>query len=239
MSYYKGEKVKTFIINSQKNAITHSPDNLLQTYINFEGRGTELPLSYSTFEKTLLTTFINSKTILSTNIDYKADEGENPRQLECSQMVQLCNIIAEEMLIGKYDAEIGTYRVEKKIATGAGDSIPDDHLAACRLFREDVMYNWVQYIYFLLDHQFSFRGTKYDKANLFQQKLTDVMWNQIRLFVKRLHELPLWRDRSMSSTIFGGKQNYAYWEKIFGDGTAPDGTRVLAQPLNFVEMISE
>lgn len=58
----ENEKVKYFhkvyIINSQKNAITRSPENKLQSYINFEGRGNSLPLSYSTFEKTLLSAFV-------------------------------------------------------------------------------------------------------------------------------------------------------------------------------------
>ena len=55
VNHFKGERgnVKLYIINSQKNSITRNPENLLQSYINFEGRGNDLPLSYSTFEKTL------------------------------------------------------------------------------------------------------------------------------------------------------------------------------------------
>ena len=53
-NHFRGERgnVKLYIINSQKNAITRNPENKLQSYINFDGRGTSLPLSYSTFEKT-------------------------------------------------------------------------------------------------------------------------------------------------------------------------------------------
>lgn len=71
VDHFKGERgnVKLYIINSQKNAITRNPANKLQSYINFEGRGTALPLSYSTFEKTFLSTFINPKKILSTPIN--------------------------------------------------------------------------------------------------------------------------------------------------------------------------
>ena len=148
VDYFKGERgnIRAYIINSQKNLITRNPDNKLQYYINFEGRGSELPLSYSTFEKTLLSRFINTKTILNTNLDYKIDEGLNPRILEKDQLIQLCNILAEELLVGKYSAEIGTYRIENKIADGRDQDIMDDHLAASRLFREEIMYNWVQYI---------------------------------------------------------------------------------------------
>ena len=118
VNHFRGERgnVKLYIINSQKNAITHNPENKLKSYINFDGRGTSLPLSYSTFEKTLLSAFVNAKTILSESINFKMDEGLNPRMLEKEQLVLLCNIIAEELLIGKYDDEVGTNKIENKIA---------------------------------------------------------------------------------------------------------------------------
>ena len=152
VDYFKGERgnIKLYIINSQKNAITRSPDNKLQSYINFEGRGNALPLSYSTFEKTFLATFVNPKTILQTPINYRVDEGMNPRVLEKDQLIKLCNILAEEILIGKYDTEIGTYRIENNISDGRDSSITDDHLIAYRLCKEEIMYNWVQYLRLLI-----------------------------------------------------------------------------------------
>lgn len=156
VNHFKGERgnIRVYIINSQKNAITRSSDNKLQSYINFEGRGTSLPLSYSTFEKTFLSTFINSKTILSKPINYKVDEGLNPRILEKEQAIQICNILAEEILIDKYDDQIGTYRIENNIAAGKGDSIPNNHLIAYRMFKEEIMYNWIKYLELLLKNYF-------------------------------------------------------------------------------------
>jgi len=49
--------------------------------------------------------------------------------------------------------------------------------------------------------------------------------------------LPLWKDRSMASTVFAGKNNYDYWRTIFVSGRNPDGVHVLAKPLNFIDMI--
>ena len=148
VDYFKGERgnIRTYIINSQKNSITRSQDNKLQSYINFEGRGNKYPLSYSTFEKTLLSAFINTKTILKSPINHKIDEGLNPRMMERDQLIRLCNLLAEKILIDKYDPEIGTYRIENTIASGSGNDIPDDHLVAYRLFKEEIMYNWVQYL---------------------------------------------------------------------------------------------
>lgn len=239
VEYFKGERgnIKLYIINSQKNGITRDSSNKLQAYINFEGRGNSLPLSYSTFEKTLLSTFVNPSTILTKPINYHMEEGTNPRVLEKEQLIRLCNIIAEELLINRFDSSIGTYKIENKVATGSGTDIPDEHLRACRLFKEEVMYNWVKYIEKLINSQFIFTGVMYDEKNLFQQKLTDQMFESIRVFISNLRELPLWVNRSMAATIFGGKNNYDYWKDIFTQGKTPDGIPVLAEPINILTMI--
>lgn len=239
VDYFKGERgnIRTYIINSQKNTITRSLDNKLQAYINFEGRGNTYPLSYSTFEKTLLSAFINAKTILQSPIDYKIDEGLNPRMMEKNQIIRLCNILADSILVDKYDTEIGTYRIESTIAAGNGDSIPDDHLIAYRLFKEEVMYNWVQYIKLVIKNSYIYAGIMCDEDNLFQQPISDQLWENIEIFIDNLKNLPVWKDRGMSSTVFGGKSNYDYWKTIFATGKAPDGMAVIAKPINVAEMI--
>lgn len=237
--YFRGEKgnIKLYIINSQKNAITRTNENKLQSYINFEGRGNDLPLSYSTFEKTFLSRFINPKTILSTPLDYKADEGLNPRILEKEQAIRLCNIIAEELLIDKYDDNIGTYKIENRIVAGKGELIPDNHLIAYRLLKEEIMYNWLKYIEVLIKHSFAFSATMCDSENLLQQKFSEILWDYIRTFVINLANMPIWKDRSMSATIFGGKNNYDFWKTVFETGKTPNGTLVLLKPVNVIEMM--
>lgn len=239
VDHFKGQKgnVKLYVINSQKNAVTRSSDNKLLSYINFEGRGNSLPLSYSTFEKTFLSRFVNSKTILNTPINYKIDEGLNPRILEKEQLVKLCNIIAEELMIGRFNIEVGTYQIEAKIAKGNGTDITDEHLIAYRLFKEEIMYNWLEYLERLIKNNFAFTGGLFDEDNLFMQKFSDNLWEQIKNFIINLRELPVWKDRSMSATIFGGKNNYAYWSNVFKTGNTPDGVQVLAEPINVMNMI--
>lgn len=167
------------------------------------------------------------------------DEGVNPRILEKEQLIQLCNIIAEELLIDKFDDELGTNKIENKIATGSGNSITDEHLIACRLFKEEIMYNWIQYIKLLIKNHFAFTGAMYDDENLFQQKLPDQLWENIRTFLENLKALAIWKDRSMASTIFGGKNNYDFWRTAFSTGKTPDGTQVLVEPLNVANMIKK
>lgn len=77
-----------------------------------------------------MATFVNAKTILTTPINFRVEEGLNPRILEKEQLIRLCNILAEELLIENNDTEIGTHRIEKNIAEGRGDAIPDSHLIA-------------------------------------------------------------------------------------------------------------
>ena len=239
IEYFRGERgnIRQYIIDSQKKQITRNTENTLQSYINFEGRGNVLPLSYSTFEKTLLATFIDSSTFLNTPINYKIEEGLNPRMLEKEQLIRLCNILAEKILIDKYDTEIGTYRIENTIASGGGDTIPDDHLIAYRFFKEEIMYNWIQYLKLVIRFYYVNSGTMFDETNLFQQKFPDQLWSNIEAFIDSLIDLPLWKDRSMSSTIFAGKRNYDYWKTIFAKGNTPDGIPVLTEPLNIINMI--
>ena len=190
-------------------------------------------------ETLLLATFVNPKTILQTPINYRVDEGMNPRVLEKDQLIKLCNILAEEILIGKYDTEIGTYRIENNISDGRDSSITDDHLIAYRLCKEEIMYNWVQYLRLLIKNHFAFAGTMYNEDNLFQQRIPDQLWENIRTFIINLKNLPVWKDRSMAATIFGGKNKYDFWKIIFQTGKTSDGTQVLVVPLNVADMIKK
>jgi len=67
--------------------------------------------------------------------------------------------------------------------------------------------------------------------------MPEQLWENIRSFISNLRDLPLWKDRGMAFTIFGGKNKYEYWGEIFQTGVAPDGTIVLAKPINVMEMI--
>ncbi|GHV67032.1 hypothetical protein AGMMS49928_03140 [Spirochaetia bacterium] len=241
VEYFKGENVniRKYIIDSIKHSITYSPENKLKDYIDFEGKAKELPLSYSAFEKTFLSIFIDSKLILNTNIGEKTDGGINPRELEITQLVRLLNIIAEEIYIGKFDPNVGVNRIEQKIIDKKDLEIKDEHLIAYRISKEEIIYNWLVYLKYVVKTYFSTIGKKFDESKMFQTPLDEQLWKNIKNFVNNLSKLPLWKDRSMASTIFSGKNNYDYWDYIFNNAKTPDGVPVLAKPLNFMEMIQE
>ena len=239
VDYFKGNNanIKKYIIDSIKHNITHSPDNQLRAFIDFEGKAKQLPISYSAFEKTFLSTFIDSKLILKTNISYKNDEGENPRELEISQLIRLLNIIAEEIYINKFNPEVGVTHIEQKIIDKKDTEITEEHLIAYRMSKEEVFYNWLQYIKGLINSHFAYNGLLYDTNRLFQYRFSEVLWNSIRKFIVNLSNLPLWKDKSMANTHFSGKKNYDFWKTVFQTGKTPDGVPVLANPINYIEMI--
>ncbi len=238
VNYYRGEsrEMKRYILDSLRDSITRDSENKLTEFIDFGGRRKEKPLSYSTSEKTFYSFFIHPD-VLDTPLDYRLEEGENPREIEKEQIVRLMNIVAEEIYIGRFDPDVGTYRIEYKIQRG--EDIPEDHLTAFRMSKEEILYNWLGYIGQIIKHFFILQGKPIQENKLFQYRFPEGLWVRIRIFMGNLKSLPLWVNKELSSTIFGGKQNYEYWQTIFETGRAPQGFQVLPQPLDLMEMIRD
>jgi hypothetical protein len=238
VNYYRGEfrEMKRYILDSVRDGITHHPENKLKEFIDFGGRGKEKPLSYSTVDKTFYSFFIY-RDVLDTPINYRLEEGENPREIEKEQILSLMNIIAEELFIGKFDPDIGTYRIENKIQKG--EDIPEKHLIVYRMSKEEILYNWLRYIEQIIKNYFIMQGKPIQESKLFEYRFPEPLWERIRIFTTNLGNLSLWVNRELASTIFGGKQNYEYWQTIFETGKTPQGFQVLAKPLDLMEMIKE
>ncbi|MGQ9738960.1 MAG: HNH endonuclease [Thermodesulfobacteriota bacterium] len=236
--HFKGEsrEMKRYILDAVRDSITHHPDNRLMDFVDFGGRGNEKPLSYSTIEKTFYSFFI-FQDLLNTPLDFGMEEGNNPRELEKEQILELMNIVADEIYVGKFDPDIGTYRVENRIQKG--EKIPEDHLIACRLSREEIIYNWLKYVQQIIKQYFIYSGLPINEDKLFQYKFPLPLWERIRIFIRNLKQLPLWVNRELSLSVFGGKQNYEYWQTIFETGKSPQNQQVLGAPLNLMEMIKE
>lgn len=238
VKHFKGEsrEMKRYILDAVRDGITYHPDNRLKDYIDFGGRGKEKPLSYSTIEKTFYSFFIYQD-LLDTNLDYRLEEGGNPRGLEKEQILRLMNIIAEEIYIGKFDPAIGTYRIENRIQKG--ETIPEEHLRAHRLSREEIMYNWLRYIHQIVKNFFIMLGKPINEEKLFQYKFPEPLWERVQIFIRNLKSLPVWVNTELSLSVFGGKQNYEFWQTIFETGRSPQNQQVLAAPLDLMEMIKE
>lgn len=235
--YFKGERMKTYIVEGIKSAITTSPDNKMKDYIDFEGKGKTLPLSHSTYDKIFLAKFIDSKFILSTPMDYKTEDGRNPRELEISQICRLLTMLTDVLYVGKFNQEIGVNRIEQRIVDKRDADITDDHLISYRISKEEIMYAWTPYLLKVIEMYLLNTGANYDKGCLFQTRFDDQLWRNLENFVTRFAALPLWKDRTMASTHFSGKKPTEFWVKVFETGKTPEGVSVLAERVNYMEMI--
>lgn len=238
VSYFKGQAdLRKYIIDAQKNQITHSPENRLTAYINFDGRRKELPLSYSSFDKAILTRLIDSKLILETPLDFREDADRNPRQIERRQIIRFLNLLADIIYVDKFDPEIGTYRIEDNIAKGKDANITNGHLAAYRMSKEEILLAIMPIMIRVITTALTIFGINYPEKGLFMTGFPEQVWENLENFIRNYASLPIWRNRTLADTIFSGKQNQGYWNEIFTTGHAPDGSLVLDQPINIMEMI--
>ena len=207
VDYFKGDggNVKKYITDAIKHSITYVEDNKLKDYIDFEGKAKDLPISYSAFDKTMLSSFVSSKLILKTPIDFKTDEGLNPREIEINQIVKLLNIFAEKIYINKFNPDIGVSRIEQKIIDKKDTNISDEHLIAFRISKEEILHGWLQYLNMVIKAYFTNMGKIINDDVIFQTPFDKQLWLNIENFIENLYKLPLWKDRGMSNTIFAGK----------------------------------
>ena len=238
LKYFKGEsrEMKRYVLDAVRDSITHNPENKLKEYIDFGGRAKDRPLSYSTIEKTFYSFFI-FQDVLDTPISYRLEEGENPRELEKEQILELMNLIAEEIFNGKFDVDIGTSQVESKIQKG--ENLPLEHIRAFRMSKEEILYNWLRYIEQIIKNYFIMQGKPIQEKKLFQYKFPEPLWDKIRLFIRNMANLPVWINKELSSTVFGGKQVNDYWQTIFETGKSSQGLQVLANPIDLMKMIQD
>jgi hypothetical protein len=236
VKHFRGEsrEMKRYILDAVRDSITHHRENRLKDFIDFGGRAKEKPLSYSTIEKTFYSFFIYQE-LLESPLDDKMQEGDNARENEKAQILKLMNIIAEEIYIGKFDPAIGTFRIESR--TQKGEEIPENHLRAYRLSKEEILYTWLGYIRQIVKNHFITIGIPINEEKLFQREFPEPLWAGIRNFIHNLKHLPVWVNRELSLSVFGGKQNYEYWQTIFESGKSPQGQQVLNNPLNLIEML--
>ncbi len=238
VNYFKGEsrEMKRYVLDGVRHSITAHADNKLSSYIEYGGRGTGLPWSYSTIEKTFYSFFIYGD-LLTTPFNYRFEEGANPRQLEIEQVVRLMNIIAERIYIGQFELGIGTSQIESKVSKGI--DVPEPHLRAYRMAKEEIVYNWLRYIRQIVQTYFVTTGHPVDESRLFQYQIPDTCWDNIERFVVALSKLPVWVNKSLP--VFGGKRNNDYWQSIFSTGQTPDNPPVEVMPsgINIIEMIQE
>nr|HQI77717.1 HNH endonuclease [Candidatus Latescibacterota bacterium] len=238
VKFFRGERreMERYIVDSWRDQITHNPDNRLLEFVEWAGKGTDRPLSYATLERTFFAILLY-KSALDSPIDEGMEQGTNPRILERDQMVRLMSLFAEVFFVNKWDPEVGGRRLENRMQKG--ETIPEDHLRAWRVAREEVLRNIVEWVQLVISNYFAYMGKKLKEDKCLQTPLPDTLWQRIETFLRNLAKLPCWIDTSLSTTVFGPKQNSDDWAKVFDTGLTPNGIRILAQGLDLQSMIQE
>ena len=190
VNHFKGQsrEIKRFILDALRNGVTSDPENKLMDYIDLSGRGKERPLSYSTIEKTFYSFFVYQE-VLETPLNYRMEEGENPRDLERRQILRLMNLVAEEIYVGKFDPEFGTDKIESRLQKG--QDFPLDHLRAFRMSKEEIVYNWLGYVGQIARQYFIMLGKPDPQERLFQYPFPEQVWDNISKFLRSLKALPV------------------------------------------------
>lgn len=103
--------------------------------------------------------------------------------------------------------------------------------------KEEILYNWLRYMGQVIKNFLLMQGQVIQEDRLFQYRFPEPLWDRVEAFLKNLKSLPLWINLDLSETVFGGKQTYDYWQKIFETGKTPGNQQVLSAPLNLMWMI--
>jgi hypothetical protein len=127
--------------------------------------------------------------------------------------------------------------LEKKLQNG--ESIPENHLVAFRMSKEEILYNWLDIVRKIIDRYFIYQGQHFNEDRLFEYKFPEQLWSSIRIAICNLAKLSVWKNVELSATAFGGKQNYDYWRTIFESGKSPQGFQVLPQGINYDHLLKE
>ncbi|MEX0992207.1 MAG: HNH endonuclease signature motif containing protein [Actinomycetota bacterium] len=238
VQFFKGEhrEMLRYVVDAVRDSVSHNKDNKLMEFVEWSGKAADRPLAYSAIERTFFKEFVYKKA-LSTSLDEGLERGDNPRSLEREQIVRLMNTFADVFFVGHWDPEVGGKKLEDRLRSG--DPIPENHLRAWRVAREEILANIVQWLRLVMENYFAFTGQLIEKDRIMESQLPEDLWRRLELFLQNLAGLPCWIDKNLSGTVFGAKQPLDFWFTIFKSGTAPNGVKVLAKPLDVATMIQE
>jgi len=236
VTFFRGEhrEVLRYVIDAARDSITYNQDNRLMEFVEWSGKGADRPLAYAAVERTFFKEFIYKKA-LESGIEEGSEQERNPRFLEREQLVRLMSLFADVFFVGHWDPEIGGRQLEDRLRKG--DHIPEGHLRAWRIAREEILASVLAWVRLVIENYNAFTGKVVDRERLLHVPLPDDLWARIEAFLRNLATLPCWIDKSLSATVFGGKQNLDFWKVVFDTGKAPTGVRVLSRPLDLPTMI--
>lgn len=238
VTFFRGEhrEVQKYVVDWVRDSVNYHSDNLLKEYVEWAGKKGDRPLAYSALERTFFAEFLY-KSALDNPIAFGMDRGDNPRMIERDQLVRLMSLFAEIFFVTQWDPDLGGRRLEARLQKGV--TIPEEHLRAWRVSREEILLTIMKYVRLVIEHYFAVTGKQIEKDRLMQLRFPEDVWARVETFLRRLSQLPAWIDKNLSTTVFGAKQNREYWAHIFNTGSSAGGVQVFTKSINVIEMMQE
>lgn len=195
-------------------------------------RSVHYPLSYDTLQKTMLDMMLYIKPARE-----PLDQTERFRQLEKENLIRLLNIFVEEVLAsGRFDLNVGIYRMEEKLANDP-QSVPDSHLRAYRICRKAAMVIWCKElkraIQLLLNTKTRYEISSWSEKRPLWAQMLDEDWQQIRRMIRAIRDHKIWGERTSPDVVAAiSSTRQKDWNDILIKGTLPGRREQLLPPLD-------
>jgi len=238
LPYIERERIKKEFLSWLKHGILHpreldpdSEDNLMSPYIEGEkSRKRDKPISYDAFEKTFIKFFVYRKPA-SDPID---PDEEYFRIIERKNVVKLMSLIAEKVLIGKFDNRIGAHKLEERIRKG--ENIPQPHIKAYRIFRPKTFEVWCEVlrdaIVYLLKVKRKLTDNYAKEGKIFWCKLDDDDWEEISKMLDRIFDHKVWLSNNPKIIDAINNTRKEICQKLLTEGKVDD-EQVIETPIDF------
>jgi len=197
------------------------------------------PISYDSVEKTFFRHFIDA-TPCEEQINIDSDRPY-VRDIEARNLVKLINLFAHKVLKGKFNKDIGVYKLEDRIKKG-DTTIPDNHLIAYRLFRPAAFVIWCEFLkeaianYLIMNRKITNEMKKERKkgkgTRVFWVELEKEDWNAIEKIIDRLVRHKIWKDRGPVIANAFGQTRPEFFRLLLEKGEIEGTGKVFEEPID-------
>jgi hypothetical protein len=201
---------------------------LMKFVETLSARSRRFPLSYETL-KHLLDVFLYrdlAEEPLAETDNWRVEEREN--------LAKLLDLIAQEALVGKFQLDIGVYKLDEKIE-GNPAAVPLGHLRAYRLCRKPALTVWADVLRDALSQYLALRG-KYQKTWYRDRPLwamiEPIEWEAFRRGIKAIISHKVWAENQKHLVGTLASTRKKDWESILLEGKLPGRPEKLYPELN-------
>jgi len=220
------------------------PINKFFTFVEMEkSRSRILPISYDSVEKTFFRWFIDATPCEMETLE--SEDNSYKRDIEAKNLVKLMNLFAEKTLEGKFDRNIGAFKIEEQIRKGK--NIPDDHLRAFRLYRPAAFVVWCELLkeaiatYLIMNSKITndmkTERKKGKGTRIFWTELDDKDWNAISKMIDKMIKHKIWIDHGETISNAFGQTKLEFFKRFLEMGEI-EGKKLIDQPIDIQYLLS-